>query len=86
MGAMQVQFCPTPDDDTAAAILAAIACYVELDSAAESIAVARASAWRAAGRLEAQGLCPTRGDAQPKWPTAERTQRAARWSGGIVGT
>jgi hypothetical protein len=83
---MQVQFSPTPGDDTAAAIVAAIACYIESDSTAERIAVPPASAWRGAGLLEAQGLPAARGATPPKWSTAERSQRATRWSAGIVGS
>jgi hypothetical protein len=85
MSAMQVQFSPTPDDDTAAAILAAIMCYLEPNALADSMAASPDSAWRAAGMLAAQGLPPSRGATPPTWSTAERTERAAHWSTGIVG-
>jgi hypothetical protein len=82
---MQVQFSPTPADDTAAAILAAIAYYLESNSPTASIAASPGSAWRAANMLAAQGLPPSRGATPPTWSTAERTGRAAHWSTGIVG-
>ena len=85
MSAMHVQFNPIPAEDTAAAILAAIACYLEPTSPADSTAASAGSAWRAAGMYEAQGLRPSRAAEPPKWSTAERNQRAARWSAGIVG-
>ena len=82
---MQVQFSPTPDGDTAAAILAAIACCLESDTPTIPLAASTRAAWRAAGVLEAQGLPPSRGAPPPKWSTADRSQRAAHWSTGIVG-
>jgi len=82
---MQVQFSPTPDDDTAAAILAAIACYVESNSSTNPLAAPSGAAWRGAGMLEAQGLPPSHGAPPPKWSSAGRSQRAAHWSTGIVG-
>jgi hypothetical protein len=85
MSAMQIQFHPTPDDDTAAAILAAIACYQQPDSATITAARLPASAWRAAGQLAAQGLPTGRMPGPPAWASADRTSRAARWSAGIVG-
>ncbi len=82
---MQVQFSPIPDDDTAAAMLTAIACWLDSVSATDEINESPRSAWRAAGILAAQGLPPSRGATPPKWSTAERTQRATQWSAGIVG-
>jgi hypothetical protein len=82
---MQVQFSPTPDDDTAAAILAAIACYLESNSPNNPLDASSDSVWRAAGLLEAQGLPTSRGTPPPKWSTADRSQRAAHWGTGIVG-
>ena len=74
MRGMQVQLNPTPDDDTAAAILAAIACCLQPNLVGDDIASSPCSAWRAAGILVAQGLPPARG-----------AKRAVRWSSGIVG-
>jgi hypothetical protein len=85
MSAMQIQFHPTPDDDTAAAILAAVACYAAPDPAATAAIHPQASAWRTAGQLAAQGLPAARAAAPPSWASADRTSRAARWSAGIVG-
>jgi hypothetical protein len=81
---MQVQFSPLPDEDTAAAILAAIACCLEPAPLDDSSA-ALGSVWHTAGTLAAQGLPPARGTSSPKWSAAERVARAARWSSGIVG-
>jgi hypothetical protein len=84
MSSMQVHFHPTPDEDTAAAILAAIACHLDSLPAA-SDELPPAPAWRIAARLAAQGQPPVPGASQPAWGGAERSGRAARWSSGIVG-
>jgi len=84
MRAMQVTLSPVPDEDTAAAVLAAIACAIEQDSAGDADAPARSS-WRTAGVLAAQGLPGARNAANASWHAAERTRRAERWSGGVVG-
>ena len=80
---MKVECNPVPDDNTAAAILAAIVEYLETGLTAAEMPAR--SAWRAAGVLVGQGLPPARGAATPSWSSAERASRAARWSSGIVG-
>lgn len=84
MRGMQVQFTPTPDEDIAAAILAALTSYIE-PGAPDEPGAAASSAWRAAGVLAAQGLPTARGAGAATWSTAERAGRAGRWSQGIVG-
>jgi hypothetical protein len=82
MHTMKVQLFPTPDEDTVAAVLAALALYAD-----EVVAIEPAtprSAWSDAGRLAAQGLPPIRA-AVPRWAGAERSRRADNWSTGIVG-
>jgi hypothetical protein len=82
---MQVTLTPTPDAETAAAVLAAIACAIEHDTAGDTRAAPARSSWRAAGALAGQGLPPARNGAYAAWHAAERARRAERWSGGIVG-
>jgi hypothetical protein len=81
---MEVTLSPIPDEDTAAAVLAAIACALEQDAAGGADVPARSS-WRAAGVLAAQGLPGARNAANASWHAAERTRRAERWSSGVVG-
>ena len=85
MLAMQVTLTPTPDDDTAAAVIAAIACVITQEAADDTSDVPARSAWQAGSALVAQGLPPARNGAFAAWHAAERTRRAERWSGGIVG-
>ena len=85
MLAMQVTLTPTPDADTAAAVIAAIACVIAPETANDPPDALARSAWHAADALVAQGMPPTRNGAFATWCTAERARRAARWSGGIVG-
>jgi hypothetical protein len=82
---MELRFAPTPDDDTAAAVLAAITCLIEQEQAGEAPAPRARTAWRAAAALAAQGLPPARNGAHASWHAAERSGRATRWSYGIVG-
>lgn len=83
MHTMKVQLFPTPDEDTVAAVLAALALYADEVATAIEPATPR-SAWSDAGRLAAQGLPPMRA-AVPRWAGAERSRRADNWSTGIVG-
>lgn len=82
---MQIQMTPTPDEATAAALAAAIACVIGQDSVDKRLDSPPHSSWRAAGMLAAQGLPPSRDAAMAAWRTAERARRAERWSYGIVG-
>lgn len=84
MDAMNYHFDPTPDDDTAAAILAAIACCLEHERTDAADMLPPRSAWASAAALAAQELPPTRA-ARPAWGSAERAKRANLWSSGIVG-
>lgn len=83
MPTMKVQLFPTPDEDTVAAVLAALALYADEVAAVVEPAAPR-SAWGDAGRLAAQGLPPMRATV-PRWAGAERSRRADSWSTGIVG-
>jgi hypothetical protein len=85
MRAMQVILSPGPDEDTAAAVLAAIACAIEQDAAGDVADTPARSSWRTAGVLAAYGLPGARNAANASWHAAERTRRAERWSGGVVG-
>jgi hypothetical protein len=83
---MKISFTPAPDDDTAAAIAAAIACLVEQEQleVANTPAVSR-STWSAAGTLAAHGLPSVGGATHAAWASAERAGREGRWTYGIVG-
>jgi len=82
---MQLTLTPTPDDDTAAAIMAAISWVIQQQQAEGLIPPARRPAWRAAAVLAAQGLPPTRDVRRATWSAAERTSREGHWSHGIAG-
>ena len=85
MQAMHVTLIPTTDAETAAAVIAAIACVIAQETADDQPHVPARSAWQAAGALVAQGLPPARNGAFATWHAAERARRAEHWSGGIVG-
>jgi hypothetical protein len=82
---MQVTLFPTPDDDTAAAVIAAIASMMATKAADEAPDAPVRSVWQAGGALAVQGMLPARNGAFASWHAAERARRADRWSGGIVG-
>jgi hypothetical protein len=82
---MQVTLKPVPDEDTAAAVLAAIACVIEQGTAESTENAPARSSWSSAGLLAAQGLPGARNAAYAGWRSADRARRAERWSGGIVG-
>ena len=85
MLAMQVTLIPTPDADTAAAVIAAIAYMIAQETADERPDTIARSAWQASSALAAQGIPPARNGAFAAWHAAERARRAERWSGGIIG-
>ena len=83
---MDVRLTPTPDNDTAAAVIAAIASLLEQDQAEDlPEAGLQRSTWQTAAALAAQRLPPTRDATRARWAAAERVDREARWSYGIVG-
>ena len=82
---MQMTLTPTPDADTAAAAIAAIACVIARETADDRPDTPMRSAWNAGNALAAQRMPPARNGAFAAWHTAERARRAERWSGGIVG-
>jgi hypothetical protein len=82
---MQVTLTPTPDADTAAAVIAAIACVIAQETADDAPDAPARSAWHTGSALATQGLPPARNGAFAAWHAAERARRAERWSGGIVG-
>jgi hypothetical protein len=84
MQAMHVTLIPTTDADTAAAVIAAIACVMAQETADNRPHTPARSAWQAAGALAAQGLPPARNGAFTTWHAAARARRAERWSGGII--
>ena len=85
MQAMQVTLTPTPDEDIAAAAIAAIACVIAQETADDRPNAPARSAWQVGAALAVQGLPPARNSAFAAWHAAERARRAERWSGGIVG-
>jgi hypothetical protein len=85
MQTMQVTLTPTPDADTAAAMIAAIAYVIAQETADDTPDAPARSAWHAGSALTAQGMPPARNGAFAAWHTAERARRAERWSGGVVG-
>jgi hypothetical protein len=85
MQTMQITLTPTPDADTAAAVIAAIACVMEPQTTDDTPIASAGSAWRAATMLETQGMPPARNGTLATWHTAERARRAERWSSGIIG-
>ena len=85
MLAMHMTLTPTPDADTAAAVIAAIAAMIAPEAADDMPVGPARSAWQAGGALVAQGLPPARNGTFAAWHTAERARRAERWSGGIIG-
>jgi hypothetical protein len=85
MQAMHVTLTPTPDADTAAAVIAAIAAMIAPEAANDTPDAPARSAWQAGGALAAQGMPPARNGAFAAWHAAERARRAEHWSGGIIG-
>jgi hypothetical protein len=85
MHTMQLTLNPTPNQETAAAIAAALACALTQDSAGDEPDALLRSSWQAAAALAAQRLPPTRNGAHAAWHAAERARRAERWSFGIIG-
>ena len=85
MLAMQVTLIPSPDAETAAAVIAAIANLMAQETAGDMPDAPARSAWRAGSALAAQGMPPARNGAFVAWHTAERARRAECWSGGIIG-
>jgi hypothetical protein len=86
MPGMQLLLEPTPDEETAAAIVAAVCSYIEQTLGDAHPNEGRRRAWSAAAVLAAQYLPPARNAAHTAWSAAERAARAERWSYGIVGT
>jgi hypothetical protein len=85
MRRMQIRLTPTPDDDIAAAVIAAIAFQIEQAPVDEGPETPARMAWQAAAKFATQGLPPARNGAHASWHAAERARRADRWSYGIVG-
>jgi hypothetical protein len=85
MAIMELHLSPRPDDDTAAAVLAAVAWLIEQKQADQTRDVSDRTAWQAAAVLAAQGLPPARSGAYASWHTADRAGRAGRWSYGMIG-
>ena len=85
MPIMELHLSPRPDDDTAAAVLAAVACLIEQKQADQTLDPSGCTAWQAAALIAVQGLPPARNGAYASWHTADRAQRTGRWSYGIVG-
>jgi hypothetical protein len=82
---MKLEMTPTPDEDTAAAVIAAISCLIEQEQTDVLPRAHERTAWRAGAASAAQGLPPARNGAHAGWHAAERTRRASCWSYGIVG-
>jgi hypothetical protein len=82
---MHVMLTPTPDEDIAAAVSAAIAAIMAWETAGEWPDAPARSAWQAGGALMVEGMPPARNGAFAAWRAIARAQRAERWSSGIVG-
>jgi hypothetical protein len=82
---MQVDLTPMPDEETAVAVIAAIAYAIAQDTASDVSPTPTRSSWRAAVMLAAQGMPAARNIAFAKWHAAERAGRADHWSYGIIG-
>jgi hypothetical protein len=72
------------DDDLAAAVIAAVRCFIEQEQPDQRSELPQ-PAWRAAAALAAQRLPPARNAAYISWSAAERASREDHWSYGIVG-
>jgi hypothetical protein len=73
-----------PSDDEVAAALAAVQCLLA-EEQAPPVEQAGMRPWQAAAMLESRGLLASRSSKSAEWPSAERANRALRWSKGIVG-
>jgi hypothetical protein len=74
---MQIKIETPIDDQTAAAIMAALALLLDTNDAPMPDLEPPHSAWAVAGILEGQGLPGTR--SAVAWATADRIGRASRW-------
>ncbi|MDZ4718906.1 MAG: hypothetical protein SH847_10690 [Roseiflexaceae bacterium] len=79
---MQIKIETAIDDQTAAAIVAALEIMLRADGSHSAAPEPAQSAWAAAGTLAGQGLPGAKG--RVTWSTADRIGRAARWSNGIL--
>jgi len=82
---MQVILIPTPDADTAAAVIAAITAMSAPSPDDDMPNTPARSAWQSGGALAVQGMPPARNGRFAAWHAAERARRAEHWSGGIIG-
>jgi hypothetical protein len=83
MRAMAVIIAPQSlDEDLAAAVLAALALYLEAEQQAAS---ATRSAWQVAALVASQGIAPAAGIGQIGWANTDRAGRMGRWSAGMLG-
>lgn len=73
-------------DDEIAAVLAAVSCALAEEADAPPLELVTTSSWRAAAKLEGQGLVAAPRAAGIQWGQATRAARAGRWSKGIVGS
>lgn len=67
---------PVPNDDEAAAIMAAMSVYLASSSQELETSEHAASGWQHATKLQIQGLRATRTARPPRWSTIERLRRA----------
>lgn len=71
---------PTPSDDQAAAVIAAITAYLAAEESTQPEEAA-SSGWQSAAKLGVQGLRPMRTAHTPRWGTIERLRRASGFYG-----
>jgi hypothetical protein len=74
---------PTPPDDEAAAVVAALAAYLAVEDQAPIVEHAPVSAWQQSAKLQVQGLQPVRTTRPLRWSTIERLRRASGF-GGVI--
>jgi len=63
---------PTPPDDEAAAVVAALTTYLAVEDQPQPAAQEFVSGWQQSAKLQVQGLQPQRTARTPRWNTMER--------------
>ena len=72
---------PAPNDEEAAAAVAAIAAYLTSTGQPPVQHTAMPSGWQRATKLTVQGLRPMRTTGTPRWGTVERLRRSTGFYG-----
>jgi hypothetical protein len=75
---------PTPQDDEAAAVVAALAAYLVGEAQPQPAAQETTSGWQQSAKLPQQGLRPMRTLRPLRWSTIERVRQGAGF-GSVTG-